>query len=110
MLDTVSRIKRESNYSQVVAGNVATADGAKALIDAGEDVGLATIYRVLTQFEQAGITWYNDDKPAFKLVHERIDGDLWIIPGKKPAQQKTVQLRLMQKHRSRAVACWVRLR
>ena len=30
-------------------------DVYKALIDAGEDVGLATIYRVLTQFEQAGI-------------------------------------------------------
>jgi IMP dehydrogenase len=37
VLDTVSRIKRESNYAQVVAGNVATADGAKALIDAGAD-------------------------------------------------------------------------
>jgi len=37
VLDTVSRIKRESNYAQVVAGNVATGDGAKALIDAGAD-------------------------------------------------------------------------
>ncbi len=37
VLDTVSRIKRESNYTQVLAGNVATADGAKALIDAGAD-------------------------------------------------------------------------
>ena len=37
VLDTVSRIKRESNYTQVAAGNVATADGAKALIDAGAD-------------------------------------------------------------------------
>jgi len=27
----------------------------KALLDAGEDVGLATVYRVLTQFETAGI-------------------------------------------------------
>ena len=27
----------------------------KSLINAGEDVGLATVYRVLTQFEQAGI-------------------------------------------------------
>jgi IMP dehydrogenase len=37
VLDTVARIKRESNYAQVVAGNVATGDGAKALIDAGAD-------------------------------------------------------------------------
>ena len=27
----------------------------RRLIDAGEEVGLATVYRVLTQFEQAGI-------------------------------------------------------
>ncbi len=30
-------------------------DVYKALIEAGEDVGLATIYRVLTQFEAAGL-------------------------------------------------------
>lgn len=30
-------------------------DVYRALIDAGEDVGLATIYRVLTQFEAAGL-------------------------------------------------------
>jgi IMP dehydrogenase len=37
VLETVRRIKRESNYTQVAAGNVATADGAKALIDVGAD-------------------------------------------------------------------------
>jgi IMP dehydrogenase len=37
VLDTVNRIRRLSNYTQVVAGNVATADGAKALMDAGAD-------------------------------------------------------------------------
>ena len=47
------------------------------------------------QYEQAGITWYHDKKPVFKLVHERIDGDLWIIPGRKPAPKRTVQLRLV---------------
>lgn len=30
-------------------------DVYKALLDAGEDVGLATVYRVLTQFESAGL-------------------------------------------------------
>ena len=30
-------------------------DVYKALIGADEDVGLATVYRVLTQFEQAGL-------------------------------------------------------
>ena len=37
VLDAVDRIKRLSNKVQVVAGNVATREGAKALIDAGAD-------------------------------------------------------------------------
>ncbi len=37
VLDQVDRIKRLSNKTQILAGNVATADGAKALIDAGAD-------------------------------------------------------------------------
>jgi IMP dehydrogenase len=37
VLDAVTRIKRLSNKVQVVAGNIATSEGAKALIDAGAD-------------------------------------------------------------------------
>lgn len=37
VLDAVNRVKRLSNSVQVLAGNVATADGTKALIDAGAD-------------------------------------------------------------------------
>jgi len=37
VINAVERIKRESNRVQVVAGNVATYDGARALIDAGAD-------------------------------------------------------------------------
>ncbi len=37
VLDAVSRVKRISNHVQVVAGNIATYDGARALIDAGAD-------------------------------------------------------------------------
>ena len=37
VLETVDRIKAKSNYTQVMAGNVATAEGAEALIDAGAD-------------------------------------------------------------------------
>jgi IMP dehydrogenase len=37
VLDAVDRIKRASNRVQVIAGNVATRDGAQALIDAGAD-------------------------------------------------------------------------
>jgi len=47
------------------------------------------------QYEQAGITWYQKGEPVFKLVHERIDGNDYMIPGKVPAPEKTVRLRLL---------------
>jgi IMP dehydrogenase len=37
VLETIAAIKKHSNYTQILGGNVATADGAKALIDAGAD-------------------------------------------------------------------------
>jgi IMP dehydrogenase len=37
VLEAVNRIKKLSNYAQVIAGNIATPDGAHALIDAGAD-------------------------------------------------------------------------
>jgi IMP dehydrogenase len=37
VIDAVRRIKKQSNYTQVVGGNIATMDGAKALIDVGAD-------------------------------------------------------------------------
>ena len=43
------------------------------------------------QYEQAGITWYHDKAPVFKLVHERVDGKLLVVPGHKPAPPMTVR-------------------
>jgi len=37
VLESVARVRKLGNYTQVIAGNVATAEGAKALIDAGAD-------------------------------------------------------------------------
>lgn len=37
------------------AQHLSAEDVYRALLDAGEDVGLATVYRVLTQFESAGL-------------------------------------------------------
>src|SRR3981189_3283969 len=45
VIDTVNEIRRMSNYTQVIVGNVATAEGARAVIEAGADaakVGLGT--------------------------------------------------------------------
>lgn len=37
VIEQVQRIKKQSNSTQVIAGNIATYDGAKALLDAGAD-------------------------------------------------------------------------
>jgi hypothetical protein len=47
------------------------------------------------QYEQAGLTWYQGDRPVFKLVHELVDGKPYIIPGKKATDTRLVQLRLV---------------
>jgi hypothetical protein len=47
------------------------------------------------QYEQAGLTWYQGNKPVFKLVHELIDGKTYVIPGKKPTEARVMQLRLV---------------
>ncbi len=46
----------------------------KALIEAGEDIGLATVYRVLTQFENAGIVSRNHFEGG-SSVFELDDGE-----------------------------------
>jgi hypothetical protein len=47
------------------------------------------------QYEQAGLTWYQGDRPALKLVHEFIGGKTYVIPGKKPTDTQLIQLRLI---------------
>lgn len=52
---TLPRLKILSILEQKQDSHLSAEDVYKALIDAGEDVGLATVYRVLTQFESAGL-------------------------------------------------------
>ena len=59
------------------------------------DVTVANNTVPTQQYEQAGITWYNNGKPVFKLVKELVNGQLMIIPSRKPMTSPTVQLRLM---------------
>lgn len=47
------------------------------------------------QYEQAGITWYQDGEPVFKEVKELVDGAILIIPGSKPMPTQSVRLRLV---------------
>lgn len=59
------------------------------------DVTITSTAPPTRQYEQAGITWYRDGTPVFKLVHELIDGKTYIIPGKIPTSTKVMQLRLV---------------
>lgn len=52
---TLPRLKILSILEKKQDSHLSAEDVYKALIDAGEDVGLATVYRVLTQFESAGL-------------------------------------------------------
>ena len=59
------------------------------------EVTITNAEKPIRQYEQAGITWYHDGKPVFKLVKELVDGELVIIPGRKSMDAATVQLRLV---------------
>ena len=52
---TLPRMKILEILEQSEEHHLSAEDIYKALIDLGEDIGLATIYRVLTQFETASI-------------------------------------------------------
>lgn len=52
---TLPRIKILQLLEQARDRHVSAEDIYKTLLESGEDVGLATVYRVLTQFEQAGL-------------------------------------------------------
>ncbi len=52
---TLPRVKILQMLDTTEQRHMSAEDVYKALMEAGEDVGLATVYRVLTQFEAAGL-------------------------------------------------------
>ncbi len=52
---TLPRVKILQMLETTDRRHMSAEDVYKALMEAGEDVGLATVYRVLTQFEAAGL-------------------------------------------------------
>ncbi len=52
---TLPRLRILEMFETSDVKHMSAEDVYKALLDAGEDVGLATVYRVLTQFETAGL-------------------------------------------------------
>lgn len=70
---TLPRVKILQQLESSEARHLSAEDIYKSLMDAGEDVGLATVYRVLTQFEQAGIVLrhnFEGGSAVFELADE----------------------------------------
>jgi Fur family transcriptional regulator, ferric uptake regulator len=67
---TLPRIKVLEMFQKTTQRHMSAEDVFKMLLAEGADVGLATVYRVLMQFEQAGIlsrTHFETGKAVFEL-------------------------------------------
>lgn len=71
---TLPRIKILELLENAEHHHMSAEDVYKTLLDQGEDVGLATVYRVLTQFEQAGIVErhnFENNLSVFEISQEQ---------------------------------------
>jgi Fur family ferric uptake transcriptional regulator len=67
---TLPRIKILEVFQQTKQRHLTAEDVFKALLGEGADIGLATVYRVLMQFEQAGLltrSHFESGKAVFEL-------------------------------------------
>jgi Fur family ferric uptake transcriptional regulator len=67
---TVPRLKIISIFEASKVRHLTAEDVYRKLLDEGPDIGLATVYRVLTQFEQAGLLvrhHFDSGKAVFEL-------------------------------------------
>lgn len=67
---TLPRVKILQILEANREGHLSAEDVYRALMEAGEDIGLATVYRVLTQFEAAGIVMrhnFEGNRAVFEL-------------------------------------------
>ncbi|MDA8095462.1 MAG: ferric iron uptake transcriptional regulator [Betaproteobacteria bacterium] len=67
---TLPRLKILNLFEHSEERHLTAEDVYKNLLAEGEDVGLATVYRVLTQFEQAGLLTrhhFEGDKAVYEL-------------------------------------------
>lgn len=71
---TMPRLKILSLFEQGASQHLSADDIYSALVAEGFDIGLATVYRVLTQFEQAGLLsrhHFENDKSVYELKEAR---------------------------------------
>ena len=70
---TLPRIKILDIFQRAQQRHMTAEDVFKILLSEGSDIGLATVYRVLTQFEQAGILIRSNFESG-KAVYELNEG------------------------------------
>ena len=71
---TLPRLKILELFEKSEERHLSAEDVYKVLLNAGDDVGLATVYRVLTQFEDAGLLarhHFESGKAVFELDQGR---------------------------------------
>jgi Fur family ferric uptake transcriptional regulator len=71
---TLPRLKILEIFEKSKLRHLSAEDMYKELLDSGEDIGLATVYRVLTQFEAAGLVTRHNFEGGHS-VFELDDGD-----------------------------------
>jgi Fur family ferric uptake transcriptional regulator len=71
---TLPRLKVLNLFENNAERHLSAEDVYRILLTSGEDVGLATVYRVLTQFEQAGLLVRHHFESG-KAVYELNQGD-----------------------------------
>lgn len=67
---TLPRLKILNLFEESSVRHLSADDVYRQLLSEGDDVGLATVYRVLTQFEQAGLLirhHFEGDKAVYEL-------------------------------------------
>lgn len=67
---TMPRLKILRLFEEAQARHMTAEEVYRAMLDMGEEVGLATVYRVLTQFEAAGLVIrhnFEGDRAVFEL-------------------------------------------
>lgn len=74
---TIPRLKILQILEEIAESHMSAEDVYRKLLEAGDDVSIATVYRVLTQFESAGlITRHNfDSGPAVYEIDRGIHHD-----------------------------------
>lgn len=83
---TLPRLKILDFLHSSLVRHMSAEDVYKAMLETGEDVGLATVYRVLTQFESAGLVTrhhFDEGHSVFELnLGEHHDHILCVKCGK----------------------------